>query len=146
MEFEINYWIILLVGFVSVALGAIWYSPKGFGKTWMAAVGITPEQAAEGMKKGMKGMSKELSINFLISLVGAYVMAHFVQIAQVVTFWQGVQLGFWIWFGFLVPSLINPLLWEKKPWNYFVVNAGYYLVLLMLSGGIFAEWGLKTIL
>ncbi|HEY4515123.1 MAG TPA: DUF1761 domain-containing protein [Candidatus Paceibacterota bacterium] len=142
MNIEINYWMVLLVGFVSVMLGAFWYSPKGFGKTWMAATGMT----MGGSDIDKKSINKKYAITFLASLLGAYVMAHLVGITQLVTFWQGVQLGFWIWIGFIVPSMLGPMLWERKTWNYFIVNTGYYLVLFMLSAGILSEWGVKIVL
>ena len=37
----------------AMVLGMFWYSPKGFGKTWMVLVGITPEK----MKNPINGVS-----------------------------------------------------------------------------------------
>jgi Protein of unknown function (DUF1761) len=34
--------------------------------------------------------------------------------------------------GFFLPTLIHGVAWEKRSWKLFSINAGYYLVLLML--------------
>ena len=73
-------------------------------------------------------------------LIMSYVLAHFVQIAQAVTFGQGMQLGFWIWLGFVVTSFLNSVLWEGKSWQLYALNISHYLVVLVLAGGILAAW------
>jgi hypothetical protein len=49
---------------------------------------------------------------------------------------QAFQAGVFTWMGFFVPTLIHGVAWEKRSWKLFAINAGYYLVLLMLMSFI----------
>ena len=50
----INYWAILVLGIVSMALGALWYGPL-FGKKWMEIIGVNKNdlEARKEMEKGV---------------------------------------------------------------------------------------------
>ena len=52
----------------------------------------------------------------------------------------GLQTGFWNWLGFVVPVTVGSVLWDGKPWKLWFINAGYYLVMLLIMGVILALW------
>lgn len=128
--FEISFVSILVAGIANVILGMIWYNPKVFGNAWMAAGNIQPSE------KGRKLMPVMAFVAFLAAMVSAYVLNHF-GIAWGVFDWIGaVELGFWCWLGFAAPALLGSVLWEMKPFKYYAINAGFWLVSFIMMGVI----------
>ncbi len=132
----INYWAVIVAAVVMYALGALWYSVL-FGKAWARAGKMTKEMMEAAQKKGM-------AWRYVLMLVGsfltAYILAHFIQYTGSMQFTDGMVGGFWIWLGFYVPVLSGQVLWEGKPFAYYLINVTYYLVGLLLMGGILAAW------
>ena len=142
-QVEINYWAVLLSAIVNMGLGFAWYGPL-FGKKWMSLSGISEQQIEEFKKAGKNEMNKQYAIAFVAALVMALVLAEFVVFAENYLLLYGVGLGikvgFMAWLGFVVPVTLSSVLWEKKPWALWGLNAGYYLVLLLVTGVILATW------
>lgn len=140
MDIVINYWAVIAATVASIALGFAWFGPL-FGKQWMHLIGLTKEDVKEGKKRGMH---KTYAILAVATFVMAYVMAHSLYYASAVTriggVDAGVSAGFWNWLGFMAPVLLGGVLWEGRPWKYWFIVAGYYLVSLMLMGVILAVW------
>lgn len=130
----VNYLAVLLAAIASMPLGFLWYGPL-FGKPWMKMMGITPEKAKE-MKK--KNMTKEYVMMFVGSLLMAFVLSHALIFAKAYLHETGIsaglQTGFWNWIGFVAPVTIGAVLWENKPWKLWILNTGYFLVLLLIQG------------
>lgn len=122
--FEVTFLPILIAAVVSVVIAFIWYHDKVFGKTFGRYMNLTPEEKARGMKR----MPLHTFIAFLSNVVAAYVLNYF-GIAWGVYDWVGaVELGIWVWLGFAMPPMLGMVLWEMKPWRYYFVVAGYWLV------------------
>ena len=137
MVYDINYLAVSVAAVVSMGLGALWYSPMLFGKQWMALSGLSSEKM-DAMKA--KGMTTGYAIGFVGSLVMAYVLAHFVQIAGATDISGALQLGFWVWLGFVATVMLGAVLWEGKSWNLYFLNAGYHLVSLLIMSSILTLW------
>ncbi len=45
-----------------------------------------------------------------------------------------------LWLGFVVPTTLAPTMWEGKPWKLWAINAGYYLVIIILDAAIISNW------
>ena len=134
----INYLAVLVAAVVSMVLGAVWYGPL-FGKKWSELMGwssMTPEQTAE-MKKSA---NKSYFWMFLSSLVMAYVTAWVVGVAGVSDFSGGLEVGFWLWLGFVATVSLGGVLWEKKPIKLWALNNGFNLLNLLVYGVILAGW------
>lgn len=143
MEVVINYWAVLVAALCNMVLGYLWYGPL-FGKKWMALMGITPQQTEDYKKSGKGGMNKQYTIAFLAALIMNFVLAHAVIFAGSYLYEHGMKLGLMVgfanWIGFVVPVTLGSVLWEKKSWSLWFINAGYYLVLLLITGTILAVW------
>lgn len=130
--FEVTFLPILVAGIANVVLGMIWYHPKVFGTKWMALTGMTPEMAERGKKR----MPIMAFLAFLAAMVVAYVMNYF-GIAWGVFDWIGaVELGFWCWIGFTAPTMLGMVLWEMKPFKYYAITAGFWLVSFIMMAVI----------
>jgi hypothetical protein len=115
---------VLIAGIASVLIGWLWYSPILFGGPWMRMIGLTPEMAERGKKK--------MHLNALVALVAsmlvAWVMSYVGILLGVFDWFGAVELGFWCWIGFTAPPMLGMVLWEQKPFRYYLIVAGYWLV------------------
>jgi hypothetical protein len=129
----INTLAVVLAAVSTMVVGSLWYGPL-FGKEWMKLTGHKPDPAKK------KEMGKLYALQFLGSLVMAYVMAHTMVFAASYMKVTGVSAGlsnaFWSWLGFVAPITLGTVLWDGKPWKLFAINAGHYLATMLVMGAI----------
>jgi Protein of unknown function (DUF1761) len=130
----IHFFAILGAAVAKMVLGALWYSPVLFVKPWRQMTGITEEQLKEGM-------GKALAVDFVGSLVMAFVLVHAIRYAEATTVLQGLAVGFFSWLGFVAVATITTVTYERKPFKLFLLNNGYLLISLLVMGAILAVWG-----
>lgn len=132
-ELPIHFYAILVAVLAKMAIGALWYSPALFLKTWLTVSGITEQQMKEGMPKA-------LVVEFVGSLLMAFVLAHAVRYAGATTAAQGMAVGFFNWLGFVAVVTIGGVTYEQKPFKLFLLINGYLLISLLVMGAILAVW------
>lgn len=128
-----NVWAILVSGLFLWILGATWYSPALFAKPWMAALNIVPSQEKKGLAAGM-----------IASLVGdillSFVLLHFILWSGASSFGGGAFVGFISWLGFFAATQLPQGIYEGRPARLFIINGGYWLVGIIIVGGLLAFW------
>lgn len=127
--YEVTLWPILAAGIANLVIGFIWYNPSVLGTTWMQLAGISPAQ----MEAGKKKMPLIMGIAILAAVMMAYVMAHFGIAWGVFDVIGAIELAFWLWLGFVVPVTLGVVLWEGKSAKLFFINAGYWLVSMIVA-------------
>ncbi len=137
VEAVINYWAVIVAALVSMILGMLWYSPGMFGNVWMRLSKLSKKDIDAEKSKGMGG---RYFLGFVGAFIMSFVLAHFVDYAEATTFSGGLQAGGWIWLGFIATTMLGMVLWEGKSWKLYCINSGYYLVSLLINGGILAVW------
>jgi len=141
MEVVINYWAVLVATVAAIILGTAWYGPL-FGKQWMRIVGITMGEMTPAVKRSM---AKSYTILALTTFVMAFVLAHALSFASQITEAEGVlasvTTAIWVWLGFVAPVTLGSVLWENRPWKYWFITSGYYLVALILMAVVMTVWG-----
>jgi hypothetical protein len=130
---HMNHWAILVSALILWVLGAIWYSPLLFARPWMASVGVVPGHPQKGFAAGAIA-------SFLGDLVVAFVLLHFVQWSRAVTFATGAFVGLLCWVGLIAATGIPQGIYERRPFKLFAINGGYWLVGLLIVGGLLAVW------
>lgn len=139
MEININYLAVLVSAVASMAVGFLWYGVF-FRKPWMALMGYSKEN----MKQMTMSANQAYAIQFVASLIMAFVLAHTLVFANeyfgTEGAYAGVTAGFWNWLGFMAPVSLGVVLWENKPWELWFINASNYLVTLIVMGVILAVW------
>lgn len=135
-EFEINYLAVLISAIAGFVIGALWYSFL-FGKVWMKLSGMDKKKIE---KEKERGMAKSYILGFAALLVMAFVLAHFVDMAEAASVLEGAQAGFWAWLGFVATIMLNKVLWEGKPVKLYLLDAAHYFVVLIIMGSILAVW------
>jgi uncharacterized protein YacL len=127
---------ILAAAVVAYAVGAVWHSPIGFGTYWMKLMGFSRED----MRTMPLTPVQAMSIGFVVTVLVAYVLSFFIAMTYAFTLSAVLELGFWVWLGFLVPTLANGWLWEGKSLKLFAFNALYALVNIEIMALVLGVW------
>jgi len=134
---KINYPAVFVSALAYWILGAVWYSPLLFERSFVALKGWTPEELEAVRAASHAG---EIGAALAVSLLTAYVLAHFVRLAGAETARTGVLAGFWLWLGFVVTTNLSTVLFEGRPLGLYLINNGYHLVGLLGMGALLAAW------
>jgi len=129
---QINFLSVLAGTILYFLLGMLWYSPLLFGKIWSQYIILTEED-----KKGM-GLLNILSFisTFIISLT----MAVFIQVLLLPTWIFALKISLLAGLGFMfLPMFINGL-YNKKPMQVMLVDAGYHLCWFVILSLILSLW------
>lgn len=129
----INHLAVIVCAVLNLALGALWYSPLMFYRTWMKENKFNEED----IKK--VNPAKTYSLTVIFSLIICYNLAFFLGDAKTDMVW-GLTAGFLAGFGFsaLIFSVIA--LFEMRSWKYILINGGYIMVYFSLVGLILGAW------
>ncbi len=136
MDIAVNYLAVVAAAVIAYAIGAVWHSPVGFGKYWMRLMGLN----SDSMRKMPLTAAQAMSIGFAVTLLVSYVFAMFMSLTYAFTVSTAMQLGFWLWLGFLAPTLANGWLWEGKSLKLFAFNAAYALVNIEVMAIVLGLW------
>jgi len=128
-----NVWAIIVLSVGFVLFGALWYSPKVFGGTWMECAHVGEDQ----MKNGC---SKCYIMSFISALVMIFVLSLFIRTLGVQTFWEGAVVAFWAWLGFVATTYFGGVIWEKMHLKSFFIHALFMGVSLFIIGGFLGVW------
>jgi hypothetical protein len=132
MHIHIHFLPVLVAALIQWFLGAFWYSPVLFAKPWAAMVNLDLEN-----KPSMVG---GMIASFACSLLVSFVLAHFVIWSHAPGFAAGAFIGFLGWLGFVAAPQYPQGIYESRPAKLFAINTGYWLVGLLITGGMLAVW------
>ncbi|MTH16353.1 DUF1761 domain-containing protein [Flavobacterium sp. LC2016-01] len=156
---EINFIALFLAAVVTLLTGFIWYHPKVFGTIWMKENNFTEEQLKTGNMLKIFGLTYVFSLMITVILMAltihqsgavgmvggppklaeakpsfAAFMADYGTAYR--TFKHGALHGFMSGLFFAFPIVGINGLFERKSWKYIFIHAGYWMLTLMLMGGI----------
>jgi hypothetical protein len=140
MNVEVNFMAVLLAAISSMVVGGIWYSNAVFGKAWAKMAGVDEAKQKKNAGMALTGM-------FVLGLVMAYVVAHVTYLSsQFFTDYSfikaGINTGFWVWLGFVLPVVASNSLFEQRRKKLSAINAGNWLVTLLVMGLVIGTVGL----
>jgi len=130
--FHISFLAVLIAAVVRSAIGAAWFAPMAFGKSWMQLSGVKPSSS--------KHMMRAAGLNFIGNFVMAFVLAHAIQYASATTWGHGAMVGFFNWLGFIATVSASGVIFEKRSLKLTLMQNGYQLVSLLVMGAIIASW------
>ena len=132
---SVNWLAIVVAAIASMALGFGWY--MALGKRWMGALGKTREQI---MAQGNQATPYILAA--LMQLVMAYFLALLTpKVLGATTVADGVQMGFWLWLGFVITGMIINHRYQGAKWSLTLIDGGYLLGVLLLQGIVIGLFG-----
>ena len=98
----INYWAVLVAGAIGFAFGGVWY--RLLAEPWKAAHGFSTEQIRAHHGKGAAPWP--LIIALVADLIMAWMLAGMIGHLGDVTIKNGVISAAFIWFGFVITTLV----------------------------------------
>ena len=132
----VNILAVVVASVVSMVLGMLWYGPF-FGKQWMSLMKLTKLDMEKSKKKGM---TTTYILAFLTTFIMSIVLGYLIELTNILSTFGGVVVGSLVWLGFLATTLAGSVLWENKPWALYFLNAGHYLLTLVVMGAILGAW------
>ena len=136
MIVPVNFVAVFVSGLVGMFIGYLWYGVL-FGKLWMKLSGVQTS-------KKPKGMGIRYTVQFVLTLLMAFVLAHSLLFASSYLKIEGIEAGLsaaiWNWLGFIVPVSLGAVIWEGKSFKLWILNSSLHLIKLMVMGIILALW------
>ncbi len=129
-QFFMSHWLGLLLAVIAaMVIGAIWYAPPVFGKTWQKLVGLKD--------KDMKtGAMKAYVVMIIVAIITAIVLERFLIIADPTSVYQAVKVGLYIWLGFVFTYAVGGGVFEHRSKKLMAINLGNSLVTLAVMAAI----------
>ena len=132
-----NYFAIAAAAVACFIFEAVWYSI--FLSTWLNGIGRSMQWlVSSGMKPAFQ---------YATALVMAAVMATAIscvtQLTGKQTAMRGIKVAALLWLGFELTTWSTEYIFEVRPISLFLVNAGYWLLGMMLMGAIVGAWKKK---
>ena len=148
---------------VPMVIGFMWYNEKTFGKIWMQETGMTREKAQNSNM--IKTFGLTILFSLMVSTMLYQIVIHQSSLASLVmgdnspetlqwlkdamskygnnfrTFRHGMVHGFMTGLFLILPAVGVSSQFEMKSWKYILITAGYWIVSMMLMGGIICQWG-----
>ena len=133
----INYLAVLVAGFATFMLGALWYTAL-FGKLWIKLHGWSEEK----VKALQARLPPPIFLGgmFVCYLVIAFVMAALVTSFNLNTAADGVILGLLLWLGPAAAIAFTGQLASDKPLAVYGIDVTFQLIFLVFMGGLLAVW------
>jgi hypothetical protein len=133
----INLLAVLAAAVAAWLASAVWY--MSLGQIYQSALGKTPEQCKEEMKKpgAFLPFLYALIGNLVIAWMLAGVLGHLGQ----VTPWNGVISGAFLWFGFILTTMVVNFCFSGRSWRLLLIDLGNWLIVMVLTGAVIGWLG-----
>jgi len=133
---NINFLALAVAAIASFALGAIWYSPLLFAKTWQKSVGLTDEKLIGA------NMALIFGASFILIFLMDFGLAVILQghAGRDVSMLSGALYGSLIGLFFVATSIGINMLYQRKSFTLWAIDAGYQVIYLAISGAILGAW------
>lgn len=130
---QINHIAVFVCAVMSLFIGAIWWSPLLFAKSWQQENGLSDEQLAKA------NPVKNFGLSFVLAWIMSYNLAFFLGTPD--TTWQwGLAAGLLTGVGWVAAMFIVIALFEMRSVKYIAINVGYIIVYFALIGLILGIW------
>lgn len=130
---HLNFLAIGVAALASFMLGALWYSPVLFAKTWQKELGFTDEYLKQGNMAVLFGTS------FLLMLIMAFGLAVFFH-DRVAGWQEGLHGGLLAGVLLVATSIGINYLYQRKSFKLWLIDAGYQVLFMALMGAILGAW------
>jgi hypothetical protein len=129
----INHLAVFVCALLSLALGALWYSPVLFFRAWQKQTGMSDEQVARA------NPLKTYSLTLFLAWIISYNLAFFLGDSK--TNWRwGVAAGLLAGVGWASTMFVIISLFEQRSFKYMLINCGYITVYFALIGFVLGIW------
>lgn len=133
IEFNVNWWAVLVGAAINMVIGALWYSPALFAKPWMKLIGKTEKQLAAQANTGYL-------VAAIAALAESFLLANVVMVFGATTAWNGAVLGAVVWACFVAATTLTQSYFSNEPKKLWAINSTYYLAVFIINGALLAVW------
>ena len=130
---HINHLAVFACALLSLAIGALWYSPLLFFKSWQKETGLSDEQIAKA------NPLKTYSVTLFLAWIISYNLAFFLGDSKTTWRW-GLAAGLLAGVGWAVTMFVIISLFEQRSLKYMLINCGYITVYFSLIGFVLGIW------
>lgn len=130
----VNYWAVLVVWIIYMAVGAYWYSTAGFAKQWTKHTGI------DILKIPQQQANKIIMFVAASALLQSFSLAVVLHSLAVSSLAEGLAVGLFVWLGFTTATTVGVTLYAKRSWKFLWLNSSYFLLVMMIGSAIFSVW------
>ena len=135
---RMNYRAIVVATVACFLLEVVWYA--GFINLWMAGTGRTLEwYRATAMSPWVQHL-----VAVAVTALVAMSLSCVVQATGEQTAMRGIRVAAMLWVGFVMPVWALEYVYELRPWSLFGINAGFWLLGMILMGAIVGGWKAKA--
>jgi hypothetical protein len=129
---NINYLAVLAAAVVAWLAGAMWY--RAFSKTWISALGLTPESLHA--LQHHPGAYVPFIVSFVAELVMAWTLAGILFHVGSITVRRGIIAGALCWLGFVLTTMLVNHSFARRDRRLTLVDGGHWLLVLVLMGAV----------
>jgi len=133
---DLNYWLVLLAGFITVVVGYIWYSEKFFGELWRKENGLSKAEVDTST-----GMGPMLVQTLVLALIGQSVLFAVLLASGTTAMSDAVTLAIVLGFAFNFTTVAVNNLYAKRSMTLSAIDGGYQIIVFALGAVIFSLWG-----
>lgn len=163
----VNWTAVLCSGFIPVAVGFVWYSPKVFGRAWLKAADLSEETIPKSNIPLRFGISILFATMLAVavmpmvihqmhifatlmkqpgfgkegSTITIYLTTFMKQYGgEFRTFQHGAFHGIFAGLFLVLPIVGTNALFERRGFRYIAIHVGYWTLCLTLMGGVICAW------
>lgn len=132
--FRLNLLAIVFAAILCFLLEIGWYAY--FRDPWLVGIGRTRDWL---MNTGVNPALQYVTALVALAVMAA-VMSYFLQRTGRQTVLRGVSVAFWMWLGVAATILATQNAFEVRTWMLYAINAGFWLVDMIVMGIIIGAW------
>ncbi len=136
LDFDVNWWAVLVSTIAAFAIGSIWYSPIMFSKVWQREAKLSDADIAAGNMVLMFGTT------FVLAGIQATLFAAAVagMLGADPALGDVIIFSLVIGVGWVAASFATGYLFERRSMTLWLINAGYNVALFLAFGLIIGLW------
>lgn len=128
-----NWIAIVAAGVLAWIIGAVWFAPPVFGRRWMAALGLKPEQAGNPAPGFVAAL--------VIAIIGATFLRWVLGVAGALSSpVDGIEVALLIWFAFILLPSAPGILFTKSSGAAFAIVQAQHAVAMSAMGIVLTLW------
>ena len=128
---DIDFLALAIAVVASMVLTALWYSPLIFGNAWLKTTRL---------KKMPKAHWQYYAGSLVTQAVMAFLLAVFLYHTEADSILSALQTAFFLWLGFIATATFSPVIWEKKPFRWWLIANGNLLLSVLVMATIISAW------
>lgn len=127
-----SWWTLVVAAVVQMGGGMLWYGPL-FGRAWMEAMGIDPQDKAR-MAEIQKTAGPAYGSSLVFALIFGYVIDILWASLNVTSVGSAVLISSVLWFSLTFANTSKAFMWGEMSRNVLVINSGFEWIFFIVVG------------